>query len=288
MPYLIERKEQAIAMAMTVQLPSVPFETRKAATRVFLPKNIYLHVGNCLEQIFEGVDLSILDPSNRYNTERLCRLALITAFQFAENLSDLGAARALHSRLDWMYALHLPINYPEIQPYTLCEFREALNLHPAAQSEFIKLLDRLKEEGLFASSKYWAAANSEAVIVVCNLTRLDRIKTSIQACLETLSAIAPEWLRMIMPAHWYKRYDRSANDHPVSCRVATQQLMALELGRDMIYLIEAIDRLENREINQKPEVVQLREVWHQQFSYQQGQAQWRKDGCLHCNAEKLF
>ena len=91
-----------------------------------------------------------------------------------------------------------------------------------------------------------------------------------------------------MPAHWYKRYDRSVSEHPVSCRITTQQLMAQELGRDMLYLLEAIERLENREINQNPEIIHLRDVWHQQFTYQLGQPQWRKDSCLHCNIEKII
>ncbi len=275
-------------MALTSTFPIIPAETREAAARVFLPKNIYLQIGNRIGQIFDPVDLVKLDPYKRYNAQRLCRLALITAFQFAENLSDGNAAKALRSRVDWMYALHLPLNYPEFQPYTFCAFRQEIMTNPDAECEFLKLLDSLKEEGLFNSTKFWASANTEALAIVCNLTRLDMIRTSMQASLETLSAIAPEWLRMIMPAHWYKRYDHTASDHPVSCRITTQQLMAQELGRDMLYLLEAVEHLEDREINQNPEIVHLRDVWHQQFTYQHAQPQWRKDGCLHCGSEKFI
>ncbi len=274
-----------MVMALTLTLPAIPLETKKAAVRVFQPLNIYLRIGDRLDQILADIELCALDPLKQYSIERLSRLALITAFQFAENQSDGGATRALRTRLDWMYALHLPLNYPEFQPYTLCVFRQTLLSHPDAQFEFVNLLDRLKEEGLFNHSKYWPSANAEALTVVCNLTRLESIRVSIQASLEVLSAYAPEWLRMITPAHWYKRYERTANDHPVSCRISTQQLMAQELGRDMIYLLEAIDRLDNREINQLPEIIHLREEWHQQFSYPSGQPQWRKESCMPCNAE---
>ncbi len=274
-----------MATVLVTNFPPVPFDTKKAASRIFQPRNIYLQIGDHADQIFAAVDLCALDPSRHYSVERLCRLALITAFQFAENLSDASAAKALHTRLDWMYALHLPTNYPEFKPYILCGFRQDLLANPDAQCEFINLLDKLKEEGLFSHSKYWPSANAEALTVVCNLTRLEQIRTSVQASLEILSAVAPEWLRMIMPAHWYKRYERTAIDHPVSCRVSTQQLMAQELGRDMIYLLEAIDRLESREIHQLPEIIHLRDVWHQQYSYQLGQPQWRKENCAPCITE---
>ncbi len=276
-------KEQTMVMALTTKLPPVPFDTSKAAGRIFQPKNIYLQIGDHVDEIFSAIDLCALDPFKQYSVERLCRLTLITAFQFAENLSDGSATKALHTRLDWLYALHLPLNYPEIKPYALCVYRQGLLANSAGECEFINLLDKLKEEGLFAHSKYWPSANEEALTVVCNLTRLETIRTSIQASLEILSGVAPEWLRMITPAHWYKRYERTANDHPVSCRVSTQQLMAQELGRDMIYLLEAIERLDNLEIDQLSEIIHLRDVWHQQYSYQLGQPQWKKENCTPCN-----
>jgi transposase len=279
------REEHVMMTVLTMTLPPIPVDTKQAALRSYQSRNIYLQIGDRVDQIFTSIELCELDPSRQYSTERLCRLALITAFQFAENLSDGGANRAFHSRLDWMYALHLPLNYPEFQPYTLCAFRHGLLTNLSAQRAFVCLLDNLKEEGLFSHSKYWPSANSEALTVVCNLTRLETIRTSIQASLEVLSATAPEWVRMIMPAHWYKRYERNTNDHPVSCRVSTQQLMAQELGRDMVYLLEAIDRLGNREINQLPEIIKLRDVWHQQFVHQSGQPQWRKESCVPCDAE---
>ena len=136
-------------MVEMTAFPAVPSETRKAAGRVFLPKNIYLQIGDRIGNIFEPVNLVQMDPLKRYNGDRLCRLALITAFQFAENLSDGNAAKALRSRIDWMYALHLPLNYPEFQPYTFCDFRLELMTHSDAECEFLKLLDSLNAEGLF-------------------------------------------------------------------------------------------------------------------------------------------
>jgi hypothetical protein len=38
------------------------------------------------------------------------RLALVSVMQFAENLSDRQAAEAVRARIDWKYALSLPLN----------------------------------------------------------------------------------------------------------------------------------------------------------------------------------
>src|SRR4051812_7509057 len=38
-------------------------------------------------------------------------LTLVTIFQFLEDLPDREAARAVAVRLDWKYALHLPVGY---------------------------------------------------------------------------------------------------------------------------------------------------------------------------------
>jgi L-ribulose-5-phosphate 3-epimerase UlaE len=43
---------------------------------------------------------------------RAFRLALVTIFQFMENLTDRQAADAVRSRLDWKYALSLELTDP--------------------------------------------------------------------------------------------------------------------------------------------------------------------------------
>ena len=53
------------------------------------------------------------------------RLALVTVFQFLENLSDRQVAGAVRSRIDLKYALSLELGDPCFDFSVLCEFRPA-------------------------------------------------------------------------------------------------------------------------------------------------------------------
>jgi hypothetical protein len=50
-------------------------------------------------------------------------LALVTCLQFAEGLSDRQAADAVRSRIDWKYALTLPLDDLGFDDSVLSEFR---------------------------------------------------------------------------------------------------------------------------------------------------------------------
>jgi transposase len=53
-------------------------------------------------------------------------LALITMFQFVEDLSDRQAADAVRARVDWKYALGLNLDNPGFDHRVLSEFRSRL------------------------------------------------------------------------------------------------------------------------------------------------------------------
>ena len=52
------------------------------------------------------------------------RLALVSVMQFAEHLSDRQAAEAVRARIDWKYALSLPLNESGFHYSALSEFRD--------------------------------------------------------------------------------------------------------------------------------------------------------------------
>jgi transposase len=54
-----------------------------------------------LALLVEDQDLAHLFPARGQPAERPWRLALITIFQFVEDLSDRQAADAVRARLDW-------------------------------------------------------------------------------------------------------------------------------------------------------------------------------------------
>src|SRR5512136_831626 len=102
--------------------PPLPRDTARAAEAAFGKGNIYLAIGDQVERLLAGVDLADLaTPADKPVTTRIL-FALVTAFQYAENLPDRRAAEAIRTRTDWKYALHLPLDGPGFDGSALCEF----------------------------------------------------------------------------------------------------------------------------------------------------------------------
>ncbi len=66
-------------------------------------------------------------------------LSLVTLFQFTENLSDRQAAATVVKRIDWKYALHLPLTDDGFDFSVLCEFRQSLLTYHAEGLVFDQL-----------------------------------------------------------------------------------------------------------------------------------------------------
>ena len=92
--------------------------------------------------------------------------ALVTIFQYAEGLTDQQAAAALCSRLDWKYALRLPVDYAGFDPLHLRDFRAALRQKKLAQDGLDRLIGSLVGLGLLRRREQQAPAMS-VVRAVC-------------------------------------------------------------------------------------------------------------------------
>ena len=75
-------------------------------------------------------------------------LAFVSVFQFMERLADRQTAQALRMRLDWKYALHLPMQDAGFDFSVLSEFRERLIEGQAEQRVFEKLVAEIRALGL--------------------------------------------------------------------------------------------------------------------------------------------
>src|SRR5215210_7165378 len=74
-------------------------------------------------------------------------LALVTIFQFLEDLPDREAARQVAVRLDWKYALRLPVGYPGFDFSCLSYFRTRLVEHERGRLLFEAILARVRALG---------------------------------------------------------------------------------------------------------------------------------------------
>jgi len=76
------------------------------------------------------------------------RLALVTIFQKAEDLTDRQVAEAVHTRIDWKYALGLDLLDPGFDASILSEFRTRVAAGGLDQVVLDTLLERLAADGL--------------------------------------------------------------------------------------------------------------------------------------------
>ncbi len=104
----------------------VPEQTARIAQAAFPAGNPYLRMRDALEALVEDRALAHLFPTRGRPAETPWRLALVTIFQIAEDLSDRGAADAVRARIDWKYALALPLDDDGFDHTVLSKFRRRL------------------------------------------------------------------------------------------------------------------------------------------------------------------
>lgn len=126
-------------------IPPVPEETARVAHAVFPHDNVFMQVRDTLGTIYTDESFADLFPTHGQPALAPWRLALVTVFQFMENLTDRQAADAVRDRLAWKYALSLKLTDTGFDHTVLSEFRSRLVEGHAEQRLLDLLLQRCRE-----------------------------------------------------------------------------------------------------------------------------------------------
>jgi transposase len=245
--------------------PTIPRETARAAKAVFGPSNFYIQVGDRLKVILEEIQLACFAEDTRNFMNRGAILPLVTFFEFVESLTDSQAADALRTRIDWKYALHLPMNPATLRPTVLCEFRRKVFTDPVNRGELKKLVDRLIE---FYPSAKAPPEKFEILTVmaeVCSINRLNWVQQAMYQALGALAGKYPEWLRQIALPHWYGRFSELTSEHNLPASTRQQELAMQKLGADIQYLLEEVQRSNLSGIKEMQEIRALQHIWEHQY-----------------------
>ena len=233
---------------------------------MFNMENLYLDVGDQLEFLFDDVNWDELNGFGGKPARSLFILAMVTIFQFAEDLPDHQAADAVRSRMDWKYALHLSLDYPGLDPAELNEFRQRLLLDRAGQSVFQCVLTRLAKTGLLGGKDKRQTDVTNVLTRVNALSRVEKVAEAMTLALEALAASQPDWLLVISLPHWYERYGQTLAPLPWRGRSETQEALVQAIGTDISYLLEAIAQPDAHALARLPEVQALQKLWQQEFA----------------------
>lgn len=168
------------------------------------------------------------------------RLALVTIFQKAENLSDRQVAEAVRNRIDWKYALGLDLADPGFDASILSEFRTRVAAGGLDQVVLDTLLERLAAEGLVSAGGAMRTDSTHVICAVRDLNRLELAGEAVRACLEQLAVAAPQVVAGLLDDSWSKRYAARIDTWRMPAATTRKQELALAYGRDGHTLLEAV------------------------------------------------
>lgn len=253
----------------------IPKDTASAGKSLFKKATFYRNVGDQLGELCKDFELSPgQEASEPHITIPL--LFLVTVFQYLESLSDSQAAAAVLKRVDWKYALHLPLVSLGFDQEELDEYHRKLLEDPTVNQFLDALLERIRN--LFdASHRDPKKVNTTSMLhAVDTLNRFSQIVRAMRLALDELAIHNPDWIKQTVLPHWVQRYSGSGTGGKTQEAPEKREALALAVGEDGFFLLDALAKEgAPPEARGLPEVEYLRLVWSQQFKRIDGQVRWR-------------
>ena len=218
--------------------PTVPEETVRIARASFPKGSRYMRLRDELGAVFDDSRFAGLFPTRGRPAEAPWRLALVTLFQFAEGLPDRQAAEAVRGRIDWKYALALPLADPGFDSTVLSEFRSRLIEGGAEQVLLDAVLTLAQERNLLSAGGRQRTDSTHVLAAVRALNRLECVIETMRHALESLAVVAPDWLLAHAQPDWAERYGHRAMDNRLAKNAARREERARIVGQDGHALLE--------------------------------------------------
>ena len=168
------------------------------------------------------------------------RLALVSVFQMAEDLTGRQAAVAVRTRIDWKYALGLDLADPGFDHSILSEFRGRVAAGGLDQVVPGTLIGRLAADGLVRAGGKMRTDSTHVISAVRDLNRLELAGESVRACLEQLAVAAPQVVAQLLDESWGKRYAARIDTWRMPASATKKEELALAYGRDGRTLLKAV------------------------------------------------
>lgn len=245
---------------------AIPEQTAAVAQAAFPKSNSIMRMRDAFGALFFNQQFAHLYHAEGAPAYSPARLALITVFQFAEGLSDAQAASAVGARIDWKYALALPLTDPAIDPSVLVDFRARLLDGAAELLLFSTLLERFTEQGLLRKRGRQRTDATHVLAAIRTLGRLECIGETLRQALNALARVAPSWLRASVPQSWLTTYAQRFDDYSLPEAKDKRIALAEQIGQDGRLLLSLLAGAEAPAgLVELPAVLVLEQVWEQQF-----------------------
>lgn len=258
-------------MCLKTQSPwPMPEETGRIGKMLLEEKDPYRMIGNQLFEKWQEEEFADLYSREGKPGYSPVILAFVSVFQFMERLADRQAAQALRMRLDWKYALHLPLEDAGFDFSVLSEFRDRVIEGKAEQRVFEKLVQEIRAMGLIKEHGKQRSDSIAMLVKVRRLSRIEMVVETLRLAVVALVAADREWCEEVIPPSWEEKY----GERFVRQRYSEQEWKAYEanIGNDGEWLLKRLkDGGAPAELQDLPEVQVFSTVWAQQFREAQGQ-----------------
>jgi transposase len=258
---------------------AMPAETGELGRALLAVGDPYRVIGESLAGLVRDADFADLyEPTGRAAIPPSV-LALVTVFQFLEDLPDRQAARAVATRLDWKYALRLPLADPGFDFSALCRFRRRVREGGKAALLFEAVLGEARARGLLKARKQ----RTDAVAVLAAVRELSRLETAAETLRLAVAALEradPAWARAALPPGFRERHARTVPDYKLG--EAERAAALREIGEDGYWLLGRLAAAPAA-LRGLEAVRVLQTVWEQRFERgPDGAARPRLDGGPPC------
>ena len=158
-------------------LEPIPEETRRLVKRLCPKGTTVTQLRDALGPIYSDEQFAHLFPKRGRAAEAPWRLALVTVLQAIEGLTDRQAAECVRTRIDWLYALALPLDDPGFDYTILTDFRQRLLAAQAQELLLDPILQLCRQRGwLKAGGKQ--RTDATAVLPHDTVTISDEVENS--------------------------------------------------------------------------------------------------------------
>ncbi len=247
-------------------IPEIPPETVRVVRAAFPKGNISLWLRDTLGAIYQDELFADLYPGRGQPASAPWRLALVTVFQFRENLTDRQAADAVRSRLDWKYCLSLELTDAGFDHTVLSEFRTRLVALTAEERFLEAILTLCKGHGWLQVRGRQRTDSTHVLAKIRALNRAECVGETLRHTLNVLAVVAPDWLRSQVQRDWLERYGHRAEEYRLPTGEEKRQQLLQQVGQDGWGLLAAIQAdPQTHWMLCIPAVDTLQRVWKQDY-----------------------
>jgi transposase len=268
-------------------LEPIPEETCRLVERLCPTGTLVTQLRDALGSIYSDEPFAHLFPKRGRAAEAPWRLALVTVLQAIEGLTDRQAAECVRTRIDWLYALGLPLEDPGFDYSILTDFRQRLLDQHAEELILEPILQLCRERGWLKARGKQRTDATAVLARVRALSSLESVGEGMRVALNALAEQDPDWLSAHLNPQWFERYVHRFELARFPKAETARKLLREQVGQDVAQLLAALDQPQTPQaLRELAEVALLRQLFAQHYEQQGQQVHWR-DGPALSNEDRI-